>query len=71
MGRGRGGKQRLDERLVAQGLAESRHQARGLILSGAVLVDDVPVDKAGVPVASSPATMGRTLVDHAGLGSAA
>jgi len=55
MGRGRGGKQRLDERLVAQGLAESRHQARGLILSGAVLVDDVPVDKAGVPVADEAA----------------
>jgi 23S rRNA (cytidine1920-2'-O)/16S rRNA (cytidine1409-2'-O)-methyltransferase len=51
MGGGRRGGQRLDERLVAQGLAESRHQAQALILSGAVLVDDVPVDKAGRAVA--------------------
>jgi len=42
----RGGR-RLDERLVAEGLAESRTRAQALILAGAVLVDDVPVDKCG------------------------
>jgi 23S rRNA (cytidine1920-2'-O)/16S rRNA (cytidine1409-2'-O)-methyltransferase len=44
------GKQRLDERLVADGLAETRSRAQALILSGAVLVDDEPVDKAGTRV---------------------
>jgi 23S rRNA (cytidine1920-2'-O)/16S rRNA (cytidine1409-2'-O)-methyltransferase len=32
---------------VAEGLAESRSRAQALILSGRVLVDEVPVDKAG------------------------
>jgi 23S rRNA (cytidine1920-2'-O)/16S rRNA (cytidine1409-2'-O)-methyltransferase len=43
---------RLDCLLVARGLAESRQRAKALILSGAVLVDDRPTDKAGntVPV---------------------
>ena len=41
---------RLDERLVEAGLAENRSQARALILTGKVLVDDVPVDKAGAAV---------------------
>jgi 23S rRNA (cytidine1920-2'-O)/16S rRNA (cytidine1409-2'-O)-methyltransferase len=49
-GPGRKGRRRLDERVVAEGLAESRSQAQGLILSGVVLVDDVPVDKAGFGV---------------------
>ena len=46
----RKGRQRLDERLVVEGLAESRSRAQALILSGVVLVDDVPVDKAGASV---------------------
>lgn len=41
--------------MVAEGLAESRSQAQGLILSGVVLVDDVPVDKAGVGVPDAAA----------------
>ncbi len=41
---------RLDERVAEAGLAESRSQARSLILAGRVLVDDVPVDKAGTRV---------------------
>ena len=49
----RKGRARLDERLVAEGLAESRSQAQALILSGVVLVDDEPVDKAGAGVAPS------------------
>ena len=41
---------RLDERIVALGLAESRTKAQALIMAGQVLVDDVPVDKAGTRV---------------------
>jgi 23S rRNA (cytidine1920-2'-O)/16S rRNA (cytidine1409-2'-O)-methyltransferase len=44
-GAGRG--RRLDERVVADGLADSTTHARALILAGVVLVDDVPLDKAG------------------------
>jgi len=47
------GKRRLDERLVAEGLAESRNRAQALILTGDVLVDDVPVDKAGQRVSDA------------------
>lgn len=41
---------RLDERLVAEGLADSRTRAKALVMTGNVLVDDVPVDKAGAVV---------------------
>ncbi len=44
-------RQRLDERLVADALAESRTRAQALIRAGRVLVDDVPVDKPGTRVA--------------------
>ncbi len=43
-------KSRLDERVVAEGIAESRSRAQSLILAGRILVDDVPVDKAGARV---------------------
>ena len=43
--------ERLDERVVRDGLAESRSAAQALILSGRVLVDDARVDKAGTRVA--------------------
>jgi 23S rRNA (cytidine1920-2'-O)/16S rRNA (cytidine1409-2'-O)-methyltransferase len=42
---------RLDELLVARGLAESRSAARGLILAGLVSVAGKMSDKAGTPVA--------------------
>ncbi|MAG33043.1 MAG: TlyA family rRNA (cytidine-2'-O)-methyltransferase [Deltaproteobacteria bacterium] len=42
--------ERLDERVVREGLAETRSAAQALILSGRVLVDDEPVDKAGARV---------------------
>ncbi|MFK7898370.1 MAG: TlyA family RNA methyltransferase [Myxococcota bacterium] len=45
--------ERLDERVLREGLAESRSAAQALILSGRVLVDDEPADKAGVRVAES------------------
>ena len=41
---------RLDERVVAAGLAESRTAAQALIRTGDVLVDDVPVDKPGTRI---------------------
>jgi 23S rRNA (cytidine1920-2'-O)/16S rRNA (cytidine1409-2'-O)-methyltransferase len=48
-------KSRLDELVVARGLAESRTKAQALILAGRVLVDDVPVDKPGTRVAEGAA----------------
>ncbi len=44
------GRQRLDERLVADGLAETRSRAHSLIRAGRVLVDDTPVDKPGTRI---------------------
>jgi 23S rRNA (cytidine1920-2'-O)/16S rRNA (cytidine1409-2'-O)-methyltransferase len=43
-------KPRLDERLVALGLAETRSRAEAIIRAGQVLVDDTPVDKPGTRV---------------------
>jgi 23S rRNA (cytidine1920-2'-O)/16S rRNA (cytidine1409-2'-O)-methyltransferase len=43
-------KERLDERLVREGLAPTRSQAQALILAGRVLVDDAPAEKAGAAV---------------------
>lgn len=42
--------QRLDLLLVEKGLARSRQRARALIMAGKVLVDALPVDKAGMQV---------------------
>jgi len=44
---------RLDSLLVEKGLAESRKNAQALILSGVVLVDDRPTDKAGALVCAA------------------
>lgn len=44
-------KERIDQRLVRDGLVESRAQAQALILAGHVLVDDLVVDKPGKLVA--------------------
>jgi 23S rRNA (cytidine1920-2'-O)/16S rRNA (cytidine1409-2'-O)-methyltransferase len=43
-------KERLDERLLREGLADSRSLAQALIRSGRVLVDEVPVEKPGTRV---------------------
>lgn len=44
--------ERLDKALVDRGLAQSRDRAQGFILSGKVLVDGLPVTKAGHQVTS-------------------
>jgi 23S rRNA (cytidine1920-2'-O)/16S rRNA (cytidine1409-2'-O)-methyltransferase len=44
--------ERLDERVVREGLAETRSAAQALILAGRVLVDDEPVDKSGTRIAA-------------------
>jgi 23S rRNA (cytidine1920-2'-O)/16S rRNA (cytidine1409-2'-O)-methyltransferase len=43
---------RLDERVVREGLAPSRSAAQALILAGRVLVDDERVDKSGTRIAA-------------------
>ena len=43
-------KSRLDSLLLERKLAGSRERAKALIMAGSVLVDDVPVDKAGAQV---------------------
>jgi 23S rRNA (cytidine1920-2'-O)/16S rRNA (cytidine1409-2'-O)-methyltransferase len=43
-------RERLDERVVREGIAPTRAQAQALILAGRVLVDDAPAGKAGQPV---------------------
>jgi 23S rRNA (cytidine1920-2'-O)/16S rRNA (cytidine1409-2'-O)-methyltransferase len=48
-------KTRLDKLLVDRGLVASRERARALILAGAVLVNEEPVDKAGALIAESAA----------------
>jgi len=62
--------ERLDERVVREGLAESRSAAQALILSGRVLVDDERVDKAGTRIASEKTIRlkggGRTFVSRGG-----
>ena len=45
-------KERLDKVVFTRGLAESREQARRLILAGLVIVDEQKVDKAGAPVST-------------------
>jgi 23S rRNA (cytidine1920-2'-O)/16S rRNA (cytidine1409-2'-O)-methyltransferase len=44
---------RLDSLLIEQGLAENRKRAQSLILSGTVLVDDRPEDKAGTLISAA------------------
>jgi len=50
-----GPRERLDQLLVARGLAESRAQAQALILAGRVRVDGARSDKPGKPTASDAA----------------
>lgn len=50
---------RLDELVLARGLAESRTKAQALILAGRVLVNDKPEDKPGTRVAEDAAVRVR------------
>jgi 23S rRNA (cytidine1920-2'-O)/16S rRNA (cytidine1409-2'-O)-methyltransferase len=50
-----GKRERLDKLLVDRGLVRSREEAQGLILAGAVLVDEVPVTKVGSRIDSTAA----------------
>ncbi len=67
-------KNRLDKVVFERGLAKSREAARGLILSGSILVGDKKVDKAGalvdrdaiITVASRPAYVSRGGIKLAG-----
>ena len=43
-------KKRIDKLLVERGLAETREKAQALIMAGIVLVDEMPVTKAGAAV---------------------
>lgn len=45
-----GAGERIDQTLVARGLAPSREQARALVLAGKVKVDGAPVTKAGARI---------------------
>ena len=47
-------RERLDEALVTRGLAETRSQARGLIMAGAVRAGGRVVDKPGMPAPDEP-----------------
>jgi 23S rRNA (cytidine1920-2'-O)/16S rRNA (cytidine1409-2'-O)-methyltransferase len=47
-------RERLDEALVARGLAESRSQARAFIMAGAVRAGDRVLDKPGMPAPAGP-----------------
>lgn len=53
---------RLDERLVADGLADSRSQAQARIRLGQVLVDGVPVEKPGTRIRPEAAVRVRGTV---------
>ena len=47
-------KQRLDLLLVERGLAQSRERASALVLSGVVLVNGQPAQKAGSRLPKTP-----------------
>lgn len=47
--------QRIDVALVEKGLAQSREGAKRLVMSGRVLVNDIPVDKPGTQIAANAA----------------
>lgn len=53
-------KVRLDRLLVEKGISPTRERAKALILSGAVLVDETPVDKAGAQVREDAAVRLRS-----------
>jgi 23S rRNA (cytidine1920-2'-O)/16S rRNA (cytidine1409-2'-O)-methyltransferase len=55
-----GGKERADQMLVDQGLAESKTRAQSLILSGAVYLGERRIDKAGTSLPSESVLVVRS-----------
>jgi 23S rRNA (cytidine1920-2'-O)/16S rRNA (cytidine1409-2'-O)-methyltransferase len=62
------GKERLDLLLVERGLAESREQARRLIMAGEVLVDEQVSDKPGHTISREAALRVRTPLPYVSRG---
>ena len=61
-------KVRVDEVLVARGLAENRSQAQRLILAGEVMLGDTVVDKPGRPVPEDAALQVRQALPYVSRG---
>lgn len=61
-------RQRLDLRLVGEGLAESREKAQALVMAGRVRVDGQPATKPGAPVAAGAAVEVDPGPEHVGRG---
>ena len=62
-------KERLDLILVEKGFFPSREKARRYIMTGDVLVDDIPVDKAGTKISiSSSIRLRRKPLEYVGRG---
>lgn len=61
-------KERLDKLMVARGLTPTRAKAQALILAGEVLVDGVPVDRAGTAVALTATIELKTPMPYVGRG---
>lgn len=66
--RARSGRQRLDQRLVAEGLAESREKAQALVMAGCVRVDGRPAAKPGAAVPPGAAVEVDPGPEHVGRG---
>jgi 23S rRNA (cytidine1920-2'-O)/16S rRNA (cytidine1409-2'-O)-methyltransferase len=61
-------RQRLDLRLVGEGMAESREKAQALVMAGRVRVDGQPATKPGAQVASGAAIEVDPGPEHVGRG---
>lgn len=61
-------KQRLDMILLERGLVESREKAKALIMEGKVLVNDIPVTKAGTMVPFDAAVTLKEDIPYVGRG---
>jgi 23S rRNA (cytidine1920-2'-O)/16S rRNA (cytidine1409-2'-O)-methyltransferase len=61
-------RQRLDLRLVGEGLAESREKAQALVMAGRVRVDGEPATKPGAQVASGASIEVNPGPEHVGRG---
>jgi 23S rRNA (cytidine1920-2'-O)/16S rRNA (cytidine1409-2'-O)-methyltransferase len=62
------GRQRLDQLLVARGLAATRQQAQALVMAGDVLVDGAPARKPGAALPHDAGILVRARRQHVGRG---